>query len=85
MRCKLALGDSESERLVATTTDSVSDAERVDAAAKDGYDTVTTTDPAAAPAAAESTLPATVASAPPEMTEKTVRGSVPMGVTVPSA
>ena len=61
IRCMVALGDSERVKLDAATTGTASDAVRADAAAKDGYDTVTTTVPDEAPATVDSTLPATAA------------------------
>ncbi len=85
MRCIVALGDSDSVKLEADTTGTVSEAEREDAAAKDGYDTDTTTLPEVAPINIDKTLLLTDASVPPETTENTVRGSAPICVTAPLA
>jgi hypothetical protein len=85
MRCIVALGDSDSVKLEAETTGTVSKAEREDAAAKDGYDTDTTTLPEVAPINIDKTLLLTDASEPPETMENTVRGSAPIFVTAPLA
>ena len=85
MRCIVALGDSTRVRPEADTTGTVRLAVRADAAGKEGYVTDTTTVPNVAPDEADRTFPVTDASAPPETTVNTVRGSVPMGVTAPFA
>ena len=85
MRCIVALGDNVSVRPDAVTTGRERLAVRAAAAGKEGYVTDTTTVPNVAPDEADRTFPVTDASAPPETTVNTVRGSVPMGVTAPFA
>ncbi len=85
MRCRVTLGDSVRVRLDVVTTGCARLAVRAAAAGKEGYVTDTTTVPNVAPDEADRTFPVTDASAPPETTVNTVRGSVPMGVTAPFA